>query len=139
MSETRSGGCLCGAVRFIVRGPVRGVVYCHCTQCRRQTGHHYAATNVADADIEIDGAERLTWYKASGFARRGFCATCGSALFWKRDGADDISVMAGSFDKPSGLVGEVHIFVADKGDYYDIDDGLPRHDRSHRAIKVAGD
>lgn len=139
MGETRSGGCLCGGVRFSVRGPVRGVVYCHCTQCRRQTGHHYAATNVADADIEIDGAERLTWYRASGFARRGFCATCGSALFWKRDGADDISVMAGSFDTPSGLVGEMHIFVADKGDYYDIVDDLPRHERSHRSVKVADD
>lgn len=138
MSKTHTGGCLCGAVRFTTRDPLRGVVYCHCSQCRRQTGHFYAATNVSDGDLEVEGADRLTWYRASDFARRGFCATCGSALFWKRDGADDISIMAGSFDAPSGLKGEVHIFVADRGDYYDIADGLPQYERSTGSVKVAG-
>lgn len=139
MADARTGGCLCGAVRFRTSGQPRGVVYCHCSQCRRQTGHYYAATNVALAAIAIEGAEHLTWFRASDFARRGFCSTCGSVLFWKRDDADDISVMAGSFDSPSGLVGEAHIFVADKGDYYEINDGLPQHPRSTDAIKVADD
>lgn len=126
MSETHTGACLCGAVRFTTRGPLRGVVYCHCSQCRRQTGHYYAATNVSDEHLELAGGENLTWYRASDFAQRGFCATCGSALFWKRDGADYVSIMAGSFDTPTGLQGEAHIFVADKGDYYEIADGLPQ-------------
>ena len=126
MSETHTGACLCGAVRFTTRGPLRGVVYCHCSQCRRQTGHYYAATNVSDEHLELAGGENLTWYRASDFAQRGFCATCGSALFWKRDGADYVSIMAGSFDTPTGLKGEAHIFVADKGDYYEIADGLPQ-------------
>jgi hypothetical protein len=126
MSETHTGACLCGAVRFTTRGPLRGVVYCHCSQCRRQTGHYYAATNVSDEHLELAGGENLTWYRASDFAQRGFCATCGSALFWKRDGADYVSIMAGSFDAPTGLQGEAHIFVADKGDYYEIADGLPQ-------------
>lgn len=130
MDETHQGGCLCGAVRFRARGSLRGVVYCHCSQCRRQTGHFYAATNVAEADLEVDGGERITWFRASDFASRGFCATCGSALFWKRDGAPDISIMAGSFDTPSGLRAEGHIFVADKGDYYEIADGLPQRQQS---------
>lgn len=130
MNETHQGGCLCGAVRFRASGSLRGVVYCHCSQCRRQTGHFYAATNVEEADLEIDGRERITWFRASDFASRGFCATCGSALFWKRDGAPYISIMAGSFDTPSGLRAEAHIFVADKGDYYEIADGLPQHDQS---------
>ena len=139
MAESRSGGCLCGAVRYIVSGRPRGVVYCHCSQCRRQTGHYYAATTVPVADLSLTGEENLTWYRASDFARRGFCATCGSALFWLADEADTISVMAGSFDSPSGLEGEVHIFVADKGDYYEITDGLPEYDRSTPDIAVAGD
>jgi hypothetical protein len=134
MTDLHQGGCLCGAVRFRISGQLRGVVYCHCSQCRRQTGHFYAATNVDEACVEIQGTDKLTWYRASGFARRGFCATCGSALFWKRDGAGDISIMAGSFDAPSGLREEAHIFVADKGDYYEITDGLPQHDRSSPAI-----
>jgi hypothetical protein len=139
MDETHTGACLCGAVRFTALGALRGVVYCHCSQCRRQTGHFYAATNVADDRLEVAGAGNLTWYAASDDARRGFCSTCGSALFWKRNDSDVTSVLAGAFDRPSGLSGQCHIFVADKGDYYGIDDGLPQYERSTPSVKVAGD
>ncbi|RUM97984.1 GFA family protein [Pseudaminobacter arsenicus] len=139
MNKQRSGSCGCGAVNFTVTGSVRDVIYCHCSQCRKQTGHFYAATNVADSDISVQGVENVTWYHSSAVARRGFCRVCGSALFWKLDGLDTISVMAGAFDTPSGLKGECHIFVADKGDYYEIDDGLPQFPQSTPAIKVAGD
>ena len=126
---THTGSCLCGAVHFDVSGALRGVVYCHCSQCRKQTGHYYAATNVADSDIKVAGEDRITWYAASPFAKRGFCSVCGSALFWKHNKSDEISVMAGAFDQPSGLKDEAHIFVADKGDYYDIADGLPQNQK----------
>ncbi|MCT9000083.1 GFA family protein [Chelativorans intermedius] len=138
MSQTKRGSCLCGAVRFRTHGALRGVVYCHCSQCRRQSGHFYAATDVDDACLEIEGPDNLTWYAASDFAKRGFCRTCGSALFWKRNGADRTSVMAGSFDQPSGLKPEAHIFVDDKGDYYEIADGLPQYARSTDSVPVAG-
>ncbi|MCV0398106.1 MAG: GFA family protein [Rhizobiaceae bacterium] len=132
------GHCLCGAVTFETTGPLRGVVYCHCSQCRRQTGHFYAATNVALDRIAISGADELTWYAASDDARRGFCRTCGSALFWQRNGDDHVSVMAGAFDLPSGLAAERHIFTADKGDYYAITDGLPCHEGSSASPPADG-
>ena len=122
----RKGSCLCGAVRFTARGALRGIIYCHCTQCRRQTGHFVAATASADRDLEVEGAENVTWFAASADAKRGFCRTCGSVLFWKPDGAARTSIMAGAFETPSGLEGQMHIFVGDKGDYYEIDDGLPQ-------------
>ncbi len=137
MDNTHSGSCLCGAVRFKTRGALRGVIYCHCSQCRKQSGHFYAATNVANADITIMGAESITWYEASSFARRGFCKTCGSLLFWKPQDDEYVSVLAGLFDKPTGLQGQCHIFVGDKGDYYTIDDGLPQFEKSTPSIKVA--
>lgn len=130
MSSSNRGACLCGKVSYTTKGALRGVVYCHCSQCRRQTGHVLAATNVALADISIRGEEALVWYAASDFARRGFCGACGSVLFWKHNELDVISVTAGTFDNPSGLVGESHIFVADKGDYYEISDSLPQFKRS---------
>ncbi|KQZ96607.1 aldehyde-activating protein [Mesorhizobium sp. Root157] len=137
MTVRHTGSCLCGKVRFTAHGPLRGVAYCHCSQCRRQTGHFLAATNVGDADIAIEGDEALVWYAASNFAKRGFCGTCGSVLFWKHNELEEISVTAGSFDMPTELEGECHIFVADKGDYYRIDDGLPQFARSSPSIKVA--
>lgn len=127
MSEEHTGHCLCGAVRFRTRGPLREVIACHCSQCRRQTGHFYAATNVLDDALTVEGGENVTWYRASDMAGRGFCRTCGSALFWKGDGTNYTSIMAGTFDLPTGLAIGKHIFCADKGDYYEIEDGLPQY------------
>jgi len=125
--EKRTGGCHCGAVTYSVTGPVREVIYCHCIQCRRQSGHFFAATACDDDQLSVARGENLTWYEASENARRGFCQTCGSLLFWKANGSDRTSIMAGSFDKPSGLTESHHIYAGDKGDYYEIADGLPQH------------
>ncbi|WP_299862398.1 GFA family protein [uncultured Hoeflea sp.] len=136
-NQSRTGQCNCGAVQFRTQGPVREVVACHCSQCRRQSGLYFAATNVADDRIEIEGGDNITWYQASDAARRGFCKICGSALFWKHRDDAFISVLAGSFDKPSGLKMTKHIFCADKGDFYEIADGLPQYDKGSPDLLVA--
>ncbi len=118
MNDEKTGHCLCGAVRFRTRGQLREVIACHCSQCRRQTGLFYAATNVSLDRLDVEGMDEVSWYRASDAARRGFCRTCGSALFWQADGADYLSIMAGAFDQPSGLAIGYHIFCADKGDFY---------------------
>ncbi len=122
MSEIHTGSCLCGNVSFRVKGQLREVLACHCTQCRKQSGHHYAATNAKDDAIELSGGDHVKWYQSSKSAKRGFCSNCGSVLFWKSEKDDFTSIMAGSFDKPTGLKLTKHIFVADKGDYYEIGD-----------------
>ena len=122
-----SGSCLCGTVKYAINGPLRDVTACHCTQCRKQTGHHYAATSAADADLTIEGSDNITWYEASNDAKRGFCKTCGSALFWKANGHDHTSIMAGTLDDDAGIKLVENIFVADKGDYYEISDDVPSH------------
>jgi hypothetical protein len=78
------------------------------------------------ADLSISGT--VKWYAASATARRGFCPTCGAFLFWKAEAEDTISFALGALDGPTGITLEKHIFVADKGDYYDIADGLPQKD-----------
>jgi hypothetical protein len=77
--------------------------------------------------IKGDG---LKWYRSSEQARRGFCVACGSSLFWQEDGEDTISIGAGTLDDlPSDSTTVVqHIFMADKGAYYDVADGLPQSD-----------
>ncbi len=117
----KSGGCLCGAVTYSVSGALRPVVNCHCQQCRKASGHHVAATSAARGDIEIDGA--VTWYQSSTTAKRGFCGVCGSNLFWD-GGGENLSIFAGTLDGATGLQTAGHIFVADKGDYYQIMKGL---------------
>jgi hypothetical protein len=119
-----TGRCLCGAVSYELRGELRDVVICHCGQCRRSHGHVAAFTSLARAGLTLIEERGLTWYRSSDKARRGFCSQCGSHLFWEPLGEDRIAVAAGTIDPPTGLKTLRHIFVADKGDYYEIDDGL---------------
>ena len=121
MSKITRGSCNCGAVTYEAAGELRAVVACHCSQCRKQSGHYFAATNVADENLKISGEDNLTWYQSSENAKRGFCKHCGSAMFWKKRQDDHVSVLAGSIDGPTGLKIGKHIFVEDKGDYYEID------------------
>lgn len=123
------GSCNCGAVSFEVAATLHPPDACHCTQCRKQSGHYWASTDVPRTALTLHGAERLTWYRSSDKVRRGFCPTCGAFLFWDPIGRDKIAVAMGAFDKPTGTHIDKHIFVADKGDYYDIADGLPQHQR----------
>jgi hypothetical protein len=120
------GSCLCGAVSFEVEGALPAPDACHCMQCRKQSGHFWASTDVARDALKITGEDRLTWYQSSEKVRRGFCSTCGSFLFWVPVSGKMIAIAMGAFDTPTGARLEKHIFVADKGDYYDIADGLPQ-------------
>lgn len=117
------GSCLCGQVRYRVDGPLRPVVACHCTQCRKTSGHHVAATSAPRDAVAVEGD--VTWYASSDAARRGFCGTCGSQLFWDGPGRN-LSIFAGTLDGPTGLTLAGHIFCASKGDYYEIADGTPQ-------------
>ncbi len=124
------GSCLCGAVSFEVTGTLPPPDACHCTQCRKQSGHFFASTDVPRAALTIQGADNVTWFRSSAKVQRGFCSTCGSSLFFDpidQVKNDWIGVAMGAFDQPTGARLAVHIFVADKGDYYDIGDGLPQH------------
>ena len=119
------GSCLCGAVTYRVTGDMRPVVACHCAQCRKTSGHYVAATSTPRDAVDITG--EVSWYQSSPTARRGFCGTCGSSLFWDGPG-ENLSIHAGTLDGPTGLALKGHIFTADKGDYYDIHDPLPQFD-----------
>lgn len=120
------GSCLCGGIAFTVEGPMEAPLACHCSQCRRQSGHVWASAGIRDDQLTLVAPGDLRWFRSSDVARRGFCGTCGSVLFWKQDGTDRIAVATGSLDRPTGLRLREHIFVADMGDYYDIADGLPQ-------------
>src|SRR5713101_3152258 len=107
---THTGGCLCGGVRYRIRGALRGVTVCHCSQCRRTSGHFAAMTSAPSANIELTSSESLRWFKSSDTAERGFCGICGGNLFWKKAGRDAISITAGTLDTPTNLSEEEHTF-----------------------------
>ncbi len=126
-----TGSCLCGAVRFELRGPMRAVVLCHCAMCRKTHGHFGAYTNTPKESLRMIEARGLKWYASSSFARRGFCSECGASVFWERPQGEAISVAAGVLDAPTGLTTTMQIFTDDAGDYYALDPSVPR--RANRA------
>jgi hypothetical protein len=120
------GRCLCGGVRVEVSGEIEHQPEaCHCTMCRKQSGHVLSAVNVRRDTLRVEGEQQVRWYRSSDKVERGFCSVCGSTLFWKptMDGYRYTAVAMGLFDGPTGLSLLKHTFVDDKGDYYEIGDG----------------
>lgn len=133
------GSCLCGAVSFEVEGDLKPPDACHCTKCRKTSGHYWVSTDVARKVLTLRGEENLTWYSSSEKVRRGFCATCGSALFWDAPHLASIGVAMGAFESPTGTAVRDHIFMGDKGDYYVINDGVPQYETIPKGATLAGE
>jgi len=129
-----TGRCLCGAVRYEVRGTLRDVLICHCEECRRWHGHVSASTAARREDLVLLEQHGLRWIqspRSDAGARRGFCGECGSSLFWDAPERPTVSIAAGTLDEPTGLRSAAHWYVSQAGDYYDLPaDGLPRHEHS---------
>jgi len=126
------GGCLCGAVRFKTNGTLRPVINCHCGQCLHTHGHYAAYTSVDKKNFQLVNDTGLKWFRSSNEARRGFCQECGASIFFERLGGSNISIAAGMLDPSKGLKTAEHIFVADKPDYYEIEDDLPKHPQYYK-------
>ena len=134
-----SGGCLCGGVRYRVLGPLLPVVYCHCGQCRRTSGHFVAATAVDKDALVVVADESLEWFASSKKASRAFCNRCGSSLFWLAGGRDYVCIMAGTLDETAGLQAAKHIYVRDKAEYYTLTDDLPKIPQGEQHTTWLGD
>jgi hypothetical protein len=81
--------------------------------------------------LEIVEERGLKWFRSEADVtpnvHRGFCAECGSSLFWHPRGEDRIAVAAGSLDEPTNLQTLGHSWVSEKGDYYEITDDLQKY------------
>lgn len=104
----RTGGCLCGKVRYVARGEPIRVGVCHCTTCQKNTGAPFSAFAVFPAaQVAIEG--ELATFKAPTVARR-FCPACGS-LVVVEDEPGETDIMLGSFDTPPAFTLDYELFV----------------------------
>jgi hypothetical protein len=103
MSEQHTGGCLCGAIRYLMVGAPTSTNICYCTQCQKQSGAPMPAFATCRAEqLELIEGSPAT-YRSSERAVRQFCAACGSTLFWREDEGGDVDVFLGTFDAPGRL------------------------------------
>lgn len=120
-----SGGCLCGEVRFELDPPVRDVVVCHCSLCRRSGTLAGAYVEVPLDALSVSGEP--CWYADVNGRKRGFCGTCGATLFWDAGGGT-VAVSAGALDDAAGLRTIAHIFVRDAAPWERVPDDAPHRD-----------
>ncbi len=122
-----SGSCLCGAVTFQGQRSNRGVGVCHCKMCRVQNSGPLMAVRF-EGGVTLTEARGLKWFASSDIGKRGFCAECGSTLFWSApDAADgDWDVSVGTLDDAADEKIFEHIFVEFQPAYYDFADDTPR-------------
>lgn len=131
-----TGSCLCGGVQYEVRGPVRDALFCHCENCRRTHGHFSAYASTRREDLVVTQDRTLRWYHTdkdvTPNVRRSFCSECGSSVFWDPQGYEFVYFSAGSLNAPTGIKGAGHIWLSEKGDYYEITDDLPKSEGSSK-------
>ncbi len=120
-----TGGCLCGSVRFEIDEAQTEFRACHCSSCRKMSGHYWSAFHVASDKFRFTEQRGLKWYNSSDWAERGFCKECGSSMFFRMNDKDGLEVAPGSIDGKTGARIVGHIYVGERGDYYDLTDGLP--------------
>lgn len=131
-----TGQCLCGGVRYQIRGPMRPVIACHCDECRRWCGAFFNATAARRPDVVIEEDGALAWYRSSDHARRGFCRRCGASLFYDPLERPYLAIAAGSLDRPTGLKLAVHIFTEEKGDYYELAGDVPHIPGGRHGLEI---
>lgn len=124
------GSCLCGQVRYAVRGPLSGAENCHCSMCRKAHGSAFSTNAlVRTSDLHIDGLAHLSVYRSSANREKLFCARCGSQLFIRRLNAAHMTVITlGTLDDDPRTEPARHVFTGSKARWHDPDPRLPCHE-----------
>jgi hypothetical protein len=126
-----TGGCNCGAVRYVLDEPFVSASYCHCTRCQRRTGAAWSANGRAAPGSfrVVAGEEHLGVWAPQDGAEKVFCKECGSAVFSRAPGEPPgYGVRLGTVDGDPGIKPQWHQYVAYAASWEAIpDDGLPRY------------
>lgn len=122
MSLDRTGGCLCGAVRFTARLTGTDFGACHCAMCRRWTGSALLGITVPEGNVDWTGADHIATRQTSAWAMRAWCRDCGSGVYFKvtlqGDYSGNLELPIGLFDDPNGLTMANEIYIDHKPDSF---------------------
>lgn len=124
-----SGSCLCGTIRYEIRGDIGPGYYCHCARCRKASGSAFASNAVVAAEdfVVTAGQDALKTYTADTGLHRVFCGNCGSPIISRREGVSQVRVRLGTLDTPLGQGPQAHIYVGSKADWWEIHDDLTQY------------
>lgn len=130
MTEKRSGGCLCGAVRYELPWPPKALVVCHCSDCQKQAGTAFSVVGVTGRDdMRLVGELHTFSHPGSSgqTVNRKFCGNCGSPVLTDTAAARDQGIIffkAGTLDATGDLVPTVHYWISSAQRWFDIPAGV---------------
>ncbi len=127
-STELTGGCLCGGIRYRVRGAAIVTTLCHCSLCRRAAGAPLVAWAMFPLGSFGLESGALAIYPSSPGVERGFCGRCGTTLSFTASflpGLIDLTIA--SFDEPERLPPQLHMWERERIGWLALDDDLPRH------------
>ena len=125
------GRCLCGEVRFEIHGPIRNIVHCHCSQCRRAQGSAFATNGIVRRDdFRITaGEDSLSHYRLTAEQTRSFCSHCGSPIMSPSSNRPgEVRVRIGTIESDITERPIAHIFVSSRANWEEICGDLPQYD-----------
>lgn len=116
-SVSARGACLCGAVQVETSSMDTEAGVCHCNMCRKWGGGPFMAVD-CKLDLTVSGKEKVQEYDSSDWARRGFCATCGTHIYYQVKQTGQYILSAGLLNQESSLHMDHQIFIDEKPEYY---------------------
>lgn len=136
MNELK-GGCLCGAIEYVIPDALQYAGYCHCSECRRFSGSIFSAFGgIPKSDFRVvKGIEHIKHYRKSEKTVLGFCSECGSSLYADKPQRGMVHLRLGSLHDTPSLTPQTHAFVGSKVPWYDIKDGLVQFDQGSSISK----
>lgn len=140
MTQTHTGGCLCGAIRYNVSAPMVNVIACHCTHCRKASGagasHNIALPTSAVTFTQGTPKRYVDTADSGNRLYRFFCPDCGSSIYSQRETMPQMMVLkAGTLDDASGLKLAMNIWTDSALPWMHLDPAVERHPKN-RPIKA---
>jgi hypothetical protein len=127
MTQTMTGGCQCGRIRYSAEIAGDEAYWCHCRMCQKATGG-IAAAFVQVEPAKVTWLSEPDWYESSPVARRPFCSKCGTPLgFAWANGTGEMDLTVGSFDDPSRFRPAAHAGCESMHEAWLDTRELPRH------------
>ncbi|MCB1196939.1 MAG: GFA family protein [Deltaproteobacteria bacterium] len=103
MTDSLSGGCQCGAIRFQAQRLKDNSHVCHCRMCQKAAGNFFMALVGVPLEDFTWTRGQPSFFASSVKVKRGFCANCGTPLFFRHQDSQHISMTIGSFDHPENI------------------------------------
>ena len=128
-SERHEGGCLCGAVRYAIRGTPEYSAHCHCRSCQKALGAGYATwSGFAPENFVVTEGE-LTIFASSPGVERGFCRQCGTSLTYAGDDWDTMGVTTATLDDPGIAKPTRNVYLENQQPWVALDENLKNSER----------